>query len=155
MLQRAWEMQIAIEKWLDHPMNQTRYQKLQVNAEEWNHIKMLLAILKPFSQITTAIGRTLTPTIHEPFRLYNYLFDKLEESEKIYSGASRRSQGQGRNNVANAIQAARQKLSGYYGQTGDDGGKFYGIATVLTPWIKLNLFHVSKSDTRRRYKLTI
>ena len=148
MLQHAWEMQIAIEKQLDYPMNQTWYQKLQVNTEEWNHIKMLLAILKPFSQITTAIGRTLTLTIHKLFQLYNYLFNKLEESEKIYTGTSCYLQGQGRNNMANTIQAARQKLSGYYGQTRDDGGKFYSIATVLTPWIKLNLFHVSRSDTR-------
>jgi hypothetical protein len=142
MLERAWEMQIAIEKWLDDPDTNDRYTKLRLKQEEWNHVDMLLNILKPFSQITAAIGRTTSPTIHEPFRLYNYLFDELEKHEKHYAHPTRRST-QGKGDVATATQAAKDKLSQYYGKTIGKGGTFYALATILTPWIKKTLFQAS------------
>jgi hypothetical protein len=38
MLERAWEMKVAIRKWLNLDVNKQRYTVLQVKDEEWELI---------------------------------------------------------------------------------------------------------------------
>ena len=59
MLERAWEMKVAIRKWLNLDVNKRRYAVLVMKDEEWGLVDDLLKILQPFSRITTAIGTTL------------------------------------------------------------------------------------------------
>jgi hypothetical protein len=48
MLERAWEMKIAIHKWINLDMNRYRYSVLQLKEEEWTLVDDLLNILQPF-----------------------------------------------------------------------------------------------------------
>ncbi|KAL2005531.1 hypothetical protein VTN00DRAFT_2742 [Thermoascus crustaceus] len=142
MLERAWEMKSAIRKWLNLDANKTRYGMLHLKDEEWVQVDSLLQILAPFSQLTTAIGTTLDISVHEMFRLYNWLFDQLESAEKKWKGQARSMKYA--YELVQAIAAACEKLSEYYGKTEGDTGTFYNLASILNPTNKLTLYKNEK-----------
>jgi hypothetical protein len=140
MLERAWEMKSAIRKWLNLEANKGRYGMLHLKDEEWTQVDTLLQILAPFSQLTTAIGTTLDVSVHEMFRLYNWLFEQLEDAGKEWKSKARRVKYA--EELVHAIEAAREKLSEYYGKTDGDTGTFYNLASILNPTNKLTLYKV-------------
>lgn len=144
MLERAWEMKIAIRKWLNLDNNKIRYSVLHMKDEEWGLVDNLLNILQPFSRITTAIGTTLGVTIHQTFQLYNWLFEQLEKMEKFWQTKARRSKYA--DELLQAIKAGRDKLAEYYGKTDGGAGTFYNLAAILNPTTKLSLYEVSAFD---------
>jgi hypothetical protein len=140
MLERAWEMKIAIHKWINLDMNRFRYSVLQLKEEEWTLVDDLLNILQPFSIITSAIGTTLEVSVHQMFQLYNWLFEQLEKVGDIWRARAHRSKHA--EELVRAIDAAREKLAEYYGKTDGVTGTFYNLATILNPSTKLSLYEV-------------
>lgn len=125
MLERAWEMQDAITRFLDNARNKSRYERFRMQPTEWKHVEMLLDILQPYSQITTAIGATLSPTIHEIFRLYNWLFTMLERSENTYRSSSRMIKGQ----QTYVVQSKLPETSWQNAM-----GRLKGMEEIFMPW---------------------
>jgi hypothetical protein len=140
MLERALEMKITIRKWLNLDTNRRRYSMLCLRDEEWAQVDSLLQILAPFSELTTAIGTTLDVSVHEMFRLYNWLFEQLESAERKWKGQTRRVKYA--EELVYAIAAARENLSEYYGRTDGDTEAFYSLASILNPTNKLTLYKV-------------
>jgi hypothetical protein len=137
MLERIWELQKAVIEWVKK--NRAAYAVLQLNEEEWGHIDVLLELLKPFSQLTFAISTSLDVSVHEVFRLYNWLFEQLEHAKKEWEAKTDVSY---RGELIKAITAARDKLDEYYSRTDGDHGTFYNLGTVLDPTRKLQYYEV-------------
>lgn len=133
-------MKSAIRKWLNLDANKGRYGMLHLKDEEWAQVDSLLQILAPFSQLTAAIGTTLDVSVHEMFRLYNWLFEQLESAERKWKSQARRVKYA--DELVQAISSAREKLSEYYGKTEGETGTFYNLASVLNPTNKLTLYKV-------------
>lgn len=146
MLERAWEMKAAIGKWVNLDVHKRRYAILALKEPEWEQVDDLLQILQPFSRITTAIGNTLAPSIHQMFQLYNWLFEQLESAEETWKTKACHSPYA--DELVQALQAAREKLAEYYGKTEGDTGTFYNLAAVLDPSTKLSLYEVSSYSLR-------
>ena len=53
---------------------------LQLNDEEWRQIDCLLWITQPFYEFTTELSKTKDATSHHASKIYNLLFEHLEQS---------------------------------------------------------------------------
>ena len=62
MLKRAWELRDVI---LSLPDISKEYATLMMAEEEWKMVDILLNVLQPFNDVTTAISTSLEPSIHE------------------------------------------------------------------------------------------
>ena len=141
MLERSWEMKTAIRKWLQADTNRQKYAVLQMKDEEWKQVEALLEVLKPFEQITQAIGSTLGVTVHEVFRLYNWLFDQIENSIKHWKAQI--SHCSYAAELVHALRAARNKLDYYYAKTDKKRGIFYNFTILLNSLKKQSLYEIS------------
>ena len=54
--------------------------EMLLNDEEWRQIDYLLCITQPFFDYTTELSKTKEVTTHLVFKLYNALFEHLEQS---------------------------------------------------------------------------
>lgn len=143
MLERALEMRKVISAWLALDLNKTRYQKLAMKDEEWKYVEVLLNILEPYWEMTNACGASLAPTVHEIFRCYNFLFDKLDSQQKQCGKYKQRTHKcKDAQQLLAAIGAAKEKLSKYYAKTDGSAGHYYAMAVILNPAVKLTEFHV-------------
>jgi hypothetical protein len=132
MLKRAWELKDAVRKFLAHPEIRKEYgSTLMMSEDEWKMVDILLNVLQPFNDVTTGISTNLEPTIHEVFRLYNWLFDEIAKSKEVFPKEPLDPVSIGR--LAEAIQAAEEKLKAYYAITDNDRGLFYNLGTILDP----------------------
>jgi len=105
-----------------------------------------LDILEPYWDMTNACGASLTPTIHEIFRCYNLLFDKLDRQQKqCWRYTQQTYKCKDGHQLIKAIKAAKDKLSTYYTKTEGSTGHYYAMAIILNPAVKLTKFQVSKS----------
>ena len=110
-----------------------------MKSEEWQQIDQLLIVLKSFSQLTNAIDTTCSVSIHEMFCLYNWIFEQLNQSEKLWK-ADKQSWHVG--NLLKAIAAAKKKLREYYSATENSAETFYNLKTILNSAQKLDLYKV-------------
>ncbi|OXV09426.1 hypothetical protein Egran_02811 [Elaphomyces granulatus] len=65
-------------------MLKKEYATLMMAEEEWKMVDILLNVLQPFNDVTTAISTSLEPSIHEVFRLYSWIFDEIEKSRDLF-----------------------------------------------------------------------
>jgi hypothetical protein len=134
MLERAWELKVAIRKWLAATEN--KYSVLQLKESDWDRVNELLEILGPMEQVTALVGATKSVTVHAVFRLYNYVFSHLEASIANWE-ISRKDYAK---EYLEALEAARNKLAEYYSRTDGSRGKFFNLATLLDPHTKQLLY---------------
>jgi hypothetical protein len=76
------------------------------------------------------------------FRLYNYLFEHIENTKD--SLKRDRGQAQSVKSLVDALDAGLNKLKDYYGKTNDKGGTLYSLGTILNPYCKLGMYKVRK-----------
>ena len=131
MLKRAWELRDAIRKFLSLPDIRKEYATLMMAEEEWKMVDILLNVLQPFNDVTTAISTSLEPSIHEVFRLYNWIFDEIAKSRDLFLKEPLDPVSIGR--LGEALLAAEEKLKSYYSITDNDRGLFYNLGTILDP----------------------
>jgi hypothetical protein len=55
-------------------------EEMLLNDEEWRQIDYLLCITEPFFDYTTELSKTREVTAHLVFKIYNALFEHLEQS---------------------------------------------------------------------------
>ena len=150
MLERAWELKVAIRKWLAATENRDRYSMLQLKEADWDRVEELLEILRPMEQVTALIGATKSVTIHAVFRLYNHVFNHLETSIAHWETSEK----QYAKEYLQALNAARDKLDEYYSRTGGSQGTIFNLATLLDPHTKLLVYSdkaVWGTTLQRRY----
>jgi len=132
MLRRAKQLQPTFDKYAQeygHP-------HLKLDQAEWRQVDYLLQLTQPFFRFTTALSKTKDITVHTVFSIYNKLFNHLEVSIRQLQ----RKKVQWKRLMLDALEAAKEKLSVYYGKTAQEHGYLYAMGTILAPQYKLQFF---------------
>jgi hypothetical protein len=119
---------------------------LILNNEEWRQIDYLLCITEPFFIYTTQLSKTRDVTAHYVFKIYNKLFEHLEQSMKQL----RRKRVPWKKQMLEALEAGRLKLDEYYSQTDNVRGHIYAVSTMLAPTNKFQFFLTK--DWEKKYR---
>lgn len=147
MLRRAKRLYITFDEYCslrDQP-------HFALSAEGWRQIDYLLHVLQPFFIFTTLVCQTKDSSIHLVFGIYNRLFDHLERSIRQL----RRKKVAWKQLMLFSLEAAKDKLSKYYGMTDLVEGDLYAIGTILDPSNKMEFFSTSDwapDNTGKDYK---
>jgi hypothetical protein len=109
---------------------------LVLDDEEWRQVDYLLWVTQPFFEFTTELSKTKDVTAHHIYKIYNLLFEHLEES--ISQLAKKRVLW--KKTMLQALEAALQKLRRYYPATDTIKYDLYAISTMLAPSNKFKFF---------------
>jgi hypothetical protein len=132
MLRRAKRLQSIFDQYSQeygHP-------HLKLDQDEWRQVDYLLQLTQPFFRFTTALSKTKDITIHTVFSIYNRLFNHLEVS----INQLQQKKVLWKQLMLSALDAAKDKLSAYYGKTTQEHGYLYAMGTILAPQYKLQFF---------------
>lgn len=126
--------------------------EMALNNDEWRHIDYLLCITKPFFDYTLALSKTRDVTSHLVFRIYNVLFEHLENS----MSQLRRKRVAWKQQMLISLEAGRLKLDEYYSQTDNIHGNIHAISTMLAPDSRFHFFLSDDWDKewRDRYRIS-
>lgn len=109
---------------------------LQLKRAEWSQVEYLIDIVKPFCAFTQLIGATKTPTIHQVFKVYERLFNHLDDAKDRLQ----KKRVPWKVEMRDSIDEAWKKLSKYYQKTQTSLGGLYGKAILLDPKTKDEIF---------------
>lgn len=133
MLERAKKLQRVFNQYC----STHQYVQFQLGQEEWRQVEYLLLVTKPFFHYTKILSKTQDVTVHSVFSIYKELFSHLDGVAELLE----RKTVPWKKRMLQALQAAKQKLSKYYGATDSESfGTVYAIATILCPSKKLRFF---------------
>ncbi|KAJ9480453.1 hypothetical protein VN97_g13120 [Penicillium thymicola] len=121
-------------------------EEMLLSEQEWRQIDYLLYITEPFFDYTSQLPKTRDVTAHYVFKIYNKLFDHLEQSQ----AQLRRKRVPWKKQMLEALEAGRSKLDEYYSQADDIRGNLYAISTMLAPVNKFKFFLSSDWDQKWR-----
>lgn len=124
--------------------------ELVLDDEEWRQIDYLLWITQPFFEFTIELSKTKDATTHHVFKIYNKLFEHLEQS----TTQLQKKKVAWKRKMLYALEAAQQKLRDYYSETDNIPGDLYAIGTMLAPANKFQFFSTNDwgSEWRQRYR---
>lgn len=105
---------------------------------EWKQIGYLIDLVRPFNFFTTTIGKTKGITLPYVLRIYDELFERLDESRRRLKAKIR--QYSWVKPLIDGIDAAEAKLDVYYNKTYTNLGSLYAIGAILDPKLKLHNF---------------
>ncbi|KAJ5152519.1 hypothetical protein N7492_009799 [Penicillium capsulatum] len=100
-------------------------EEMLLQDEEWRQVDYLLCITEPFYDYTTQLSKTRDITAHYMFKIYNKLFEHLEQSMKQL----RRKRAPWKQQILHTLEAGRTKLDEYYSQTDNIQGHIYARDT--------------------------
>lgn len=121
-------------------------EEMLLSEQEWRQIDYLLCITEPFFDYTTQLSKSRDVTAHYVFKIYNRLFDHLEQSQ----AQLQRKRVPWKKQMLDALEAARTKLDEYYAQTDNIQGHIYAISTMLAPVNKFKFFLSGDWDQKWR-----
>ena len=135
MLARAIRLRHALHAWFNIYDNVTT-QALALSSEEWDQLRYIISLIKPFAMWTEIYSFSSTCTIHTAWGVYESLFNHLEDEGKKL----RHKKLLWKYALLLAIDAATTTLTKYYSRTSGLGGVIYNLGTVLSPEYKLSLY---------------
>lgn len=110
--------------------------EFSMEEEEWQQIKYIAQLAKPFALYGLTVGGSTTPTIQKVFNTYNSIFDHLDEKKRRLE----KKRTPWKRGLLDAVEAGRSKLQKYYGETGGDSGLLYNLGAILDPAKKLETY---------------
>lgn len=144
MLIRFQKLRLAVEQYLqDEDLDW-----LSIAAQEWNKITYLISLARPFAICTALISRTKGPSVHLVFPYYNMVFDLIERAKALLS----RKRVPWKKDMRSALSAAEDKLKKYYSQTEGGLGDIYGVAALLNPLWKDEIWETSAWKDEPQWK---
>lgn len=135
MMVRAIRLRDAIDRFCQ---DYTPAKPFALNSLEWKKIGYLIDIVRPFNFFTTTIGKSTNITLPYVLRIYDELFERLNESRRRLK--AKVSKYSWVNSLIQGIDAAEAKLDVYYNKTYSNLGSIYGIGALLDPRCKLESF---------------
>ncbi|KAH1509884.1 hypothetical protein KXX18_000885, partial [Aspergillus fumigatus] len=99
-----------------------------------------------FFDYTTQLSKTRDVTAHYVIKIYNKLFEHLEQSMKQL----RQKHTPWKQQMLHALEASRTKLDEYYSQTDHIQGHIYAVSTMLAPVNKFKFFLTKDWDQKWR-----
>lgn len=121
-------------------------EEMLLQDKEWQQVDYLLCITKSFFDYTTQLSKTRDVTAHYVFKIYNKLFEHLEQSMKQL----RQKHTPWKQQMLHALEASRTKLDEYYSQTDHIQGHIYAVSTMLAPVNKFKFFLTKDWDQKWR-----
>ena len=116
-----------MDLWVDN-CDSKKVKNLKLSAEEWKHVKYIIALLYSFHHYIKALSVSKSCTVHQAWQIYNDLFqhleDQLEEAE---------CETKWKDVLITAINAAKNKFKKYYEETEGIKELLYAVAAVLNP----------------------
>ncbi len=107
-----------------------------LSEKEWDHVRYLVVLLRPYAFWTDALSNHTGPTINKAWLIYTRLFAHLEK----YAAKLQLKDESWKQQLSQCVTAAHGKLAKYYRKTEGAGGKIYNLACVLDPARKLSLY---------------
>jgi hypothetical protein len=138
MIKRACELRVPLSN-----VAAARSDLPELSDEEWELLDVVARVLSVFAEPVQPLCGDSYPTLNEAVPIYNYLFDTLEDfldpdSDKVCdpdnAAIVNSCSPTNRRILDDAIQAAHDKIHGYYAQTWADT---YAIAVILDPRLKM------------------
>jgi hypothetical protein len=136
MLRRAYQLREFVDLWTEEYCEDSKIAKIKLNESEWFMVLLVGNLLNPFYECTLVVSRTTNSGIHLGFRIFDALFNHLEQIEKDI----RRSTCPSSAVIVKACEKASNKLAKYYVKTEGSGGTIYNLANILNPTMKLGLY---------------
>jgi len=115
---------------------------LQLSATNWEQVRYLIELTKPFAAFTQMLGKTHSPTIQYVFQSYNQLLSHIETAKQKLG----RKRKNWKLELRSALSKAEEKLKKYYRDTEGALGHLYGHAVLLSPHLKNSFFSTSDWD---------
>jgi hypothetical protein len=137
MLIRAVELRSSVNEFT-RSYHKQKAQRFSLSVVEWKQLEYLIDLTKPFSFFTSSIGKTKGPTIQHVYGVYDQLFNHLAHCKKLLLQKKHRHTWI--QSMIDAIDASNAKLYDHFTKTYKDLGSYYGIATLLAPEHKSDLF---------------
>jgi hypothetical protein len=141
---RALLLRNDLNQWVLESDN-TKLQQLTISDLEWKQVEYVLAILYPFWKYTQAVSVSRGITIHRAWQVYNKLFQHLEDRQH-----EAEKEGEWKESLVRALEAAKEKLGIYYGRTEKEKGIIYAVAAVLDPSKRLAAYDSDTWTPRER-----
>jgi len=135
MVTRAIRLKDYIDQWVRESPDD-KIKCLGINSDEWKTIKAVTALLFPFYKVTKRVSASLKPTIHLAWRVYNGLFNDIDQMRTQMNAAS----GDWGAMIKTAVDAGEKKLSKYYSRTSQPFADYYAIAAVLDPTMRRQVY---------------
>lgn len=134
MLERAIRMKDFTKEWIrQYPV----YMPLWSTPSEWKQVEYILQVLEPIRFCTLWMSKTRGPTIHSVFRVYDTIFNHLDDQISNLSNKRIR----WKVDIREALEKAKQKATLYYSKTENPRGQMMALGACLNPYNKLELFN--------------
>lgn len=137
MLLRALTLRSILADWIDGERNK-KLHVLQLSSRQWQQVKYLLALLKPFKKWTESLSVTKGVTIHLASHVYHRVLGHLLRLENRFALKD----FEGKTELCAAMERGREKLAQYFVKAGRQEGLLYNLATVIDPSTKLTQYKV-------------
>ena len=140
MILQARRLHIPLRNWLDEEiLEDPSLEHLSLSNMDWNKLKYLIILLRPFAEYTSLIGNTRDTTINHTWNVYNALFDHLDMiRDKLCHKDPEKTPWI--SEFITAVDIGILKLKEYYSKTGGPVETQYALAAMLDPSQKLNIF---------------
>ncbi len=145
MLLRAYTLRASLREFVHNELDR-KIKILVLDNREWEQIRYLLTLLKPFKDWTTALSKTAGVTITKTWYVYSRLLAHVDENRTRMSLKAIK----WKQDVGIALNACQDKLKQYYDSPRTGQGRIYNLATILDPSNKTNLYRVSLLGNVRR-----
>ena len=137
MLEWAWKLKKAIQKWVK-TKNHEQLNNLFIQDSEWKKVTNIIKIFRFFTMLTEAIDIILQISVHSVFQSFSWLFDQIEDTADDLKKKTKK-----KNELLKILEAAKKKLRIYYEKTSDIYNQFYNLVIILNSSIRLNLYKMS------------
>ena len=147
MLKQVWKIKKTLKNYLNQDINWVHYFCLELKNEKWNHVNILLFILKLFFIIIKFIEVFHSITVQYVFHFYNHLINHLKnEIEKWKNQIKTTALWQktlDTHNLVKAMHTVKDKLTHYYSQIEDNVNLYYNLEIILNFSVKMSFYAVS------------
>ncbi len=136
MLHRAYQLREFVDLWTEKYCEDFKIARIKLDESEWFMILLVDNLLNFFYECTLVVSWTTNADIHLKFRIFNALFNHLEQIEKNI----RRSICSSSAVIVKTCKKVSIKLAKYYVKIEDSDETIYNLANILNSTMKLDLY---------------
>ncbi len=136
ILRQAYQLREFVDLWTEKYCEDFKIAKIKLNESKWFMILLVDNLLNLFYECTLIVLRTINANIHLRFRIFDALFNYLEQIEKNIKRSTCSSSAV----IVKTCKKVSIKLEKYYVKIKDSDETIYNLANILNSTMKLNLY---------------
>ncbi len=136
MLRQAYQLREFVDLWTEKYCKDFKIAKIKLDESEWFMILLVDNLLNFFYECTLVMSWTTNANIYLKFRIFDALFNHLEQIEKNI----RRSTCSLSAVIVKTCEKVSIKLAKYYVKIKDSDETIYNLADILNSTMKLDLY---------------